>query len=385
MAVSEGKLKLLVADDDPFVRDMLAVILEASGYSVAVAEDGKEAFDKFSADPGTDLIISDMNMPGMDGLELLKKVRESGFDVPVIILTGNNEISVAIDSLKSGVSDYLLKDENIQEVIAISVEKVMEKYNLKKQNIQLMNDLAQNNKRLEKEKALAQNVQNNILPRHLKFDGFEIGTFYRPSDMIGGDFFDAWQTQNGLHFLIGDVSGHSTSSALIMAVSKGIMQSLGHTMGSPSEVVEKANRMLCDIVTDSGMFLSVVYGIFSRESGSLSIVSAGHNPVFLIEGGTVRTIESTGPVIGWDPGDCWQTHSLGFDKGTGLFLYTDGLTEAKNGFGEDFGEERLKGLLSGGTPPEVIDRVFRAVADYCAGEFPDDLTMFLIKRNGNGG
>lgn len=379
--MTSEKTKVLVVDDDSFIRDVLADILQTGSYAVDTAEDGAEAFAKYTADPGIGLVISDMNMPKMGGMELLSKLREKGDDVPIIILTGNNEISVAINALNHGANDYLLKDENIQETVSISVSRVLEKHELKKQNLQLMADLALKNERLEKDKMLAQNVQKNILPRGLSFPGVDIGTFYRPSDKIGGDFFDAWDTDIGLHCIIGDVSGHSTSSALIMAVSKGIFHSLGHTMRNPIDILAIANGMLCDILKDSGMFVSLVYAVFDRDTGELNLVSAGHNPVYVATNECVLTNESTGPVLGWDVHDTWTATKRNFNSGDTFFLYTDGLTEAKNASGEDFGEARLQELLREPADLEqLMEKIFKKVADFSNGVFSDDLTMFVMRR-----
>jgi signal transduction histidine kinase len=160
MIMDSRKIKTLIVDDDSFVRDMLGMILQSSDYEVATAENGADALEKFKADAGIDLIISDMNMPGMNGLELIKAIRDGGSDVPIIILTGNNEISIAIEAIRSGANDYLLKDENIQDTIILSVERVMEKHHLKLQNIRLMADLAEKNKELEKSNAELKELNN---------------------------------------------------------------------------------------------------------------------------------------------------------------------------------------------------------------------------------
>lgn len=143
-------VKILVVDDDQFVREMLAVILDAGGYKVETAENGVEALDKFRSGFGSDVIISDMNMPEMNGNELIKEIRKIDEDIPIIILTGNNEISVAIEAIRSGANDYLQKDENIQDTVVLSVEKAVEKHELKRQNKQLLADLARKNEELEK-------------------------------------------------------------------------------------------------------------------------------------------------------------------------------------------------------------------------------------------
>lgn len=160
----EEYIKILVVDDDPFVRIMLQEILESAGYTVKTAGDGADALRIWNQDRGSaELIISDMNMEQMNGLELIRNLRKQQADVPIIILTVNDEISIALEAIRSGATDYLLKDENIQDTILISVERVMEKHRLKKQNLQLMKALEQKNTQLEhsNRELLALNLQKN--------------------------------------------------------------------------------------------------------------------------------------------------------------------------------------------------------------------------------
>jgi len=378
----QSDTKILVVDDDPFVREMLATILQASGYGVETAEDGLAALKKYSGGSGIHLIISDMNMPEMNGMELIKKLRQGGSEVPIIILTSNNEISTAIDAINNGANDYLLKDENIQDTVILSVEKVIEKDRLKKQNLQLMADLVIKNERFEKERVLASKVQENILPASINFNGFDIGAFYRPSDKVGGDFYDAWETNRALHFVIGDISGHGIASALLMAASKGMLNSLGQTMHTQMEIVTATNRMLCDILGGGGLFLSLVYASFIKQKNELQILSAGHNPVYLVSGDDIQVITSTGPVMGWDYDDYWELSRHPFNPGDSLFLYTDGLTEAKSKDGEEFGENRLQGLFAGiERSSGLIEKVFKEASGFCSDNFSDDITMLMIRRD----
>lgn len=142
-------IQILVVDDDPLVREMLREILTDSGYRAETAQDGQAALDRLAAGDPVDLILSDMNMPRLDGLSLIRTLRGRGEDVPVIILTGNEEISVALEALDGGANDYLLKDENIGETALLSVQKVLEKERLELENKQLLSDLARKNEDLE--------------------------------------------------------------------------------------------------------------------------------------------------------------------------------------------------------------------------------------------
>lgn len=140
--MNDPATKILIADDDIFVREMLTSILEAGGYLIETAENGLEALQKTISDPTIALIVSDVNMPEMDGIQLIKEVRKQGLDVPIIMVTGVSSISVAVDALSSGAIDYVLKDEGIEETINITVKRALAKHQLKLQNLQLIADLA---------------------------------------------------------------------------------------------------------------------------------------------------------------------------------------------------------------------------------------------------
>jgi len=245
---------------------------------------------------------------------------------------------------------------------------------------ELSMELVDKNRLLENERSLAHKVLENILPRHFELPGFTTAVIFRPSDQLGGDFFDAWSDGDFTHFLIGDISGHSTSAALMMAVSKGIFRSLGNTMTDPVAIVRAANRMLCPMMLDSQMFLTLVYVLFDRRDNTASFVSAGHNPVYHLNGREIVAIDSTGPVIGWDEADLWEAVRCPFDPGMLLFLYTDGLTEAKDAAGREFDERLLTELADFRPPQAFADGIFAAAERFNAGKFADDVTIFAIGR-----
>lgn len=143
------KNRILVVDDDALIRSILKEILISGDFEVDEAENGQQALDMYCKEPNYKLIISDMNMPVMTGLDLIKELRSIQVDTPIVILSGNDEISTAMEALNHGADDYLLKDENIQETVFVSIEKVLEKKQLQEQNAQLMADLTIKNKTLE--------------------------------------------------------------------------------------------------------------------------------------------------------------------------------------------------------------------------------------------
>lgn len=141
--------RLLVVEDDPFIQDMLVSILESAGYQTERAANGQEALDRVLAGDDIQLIVSDVNMPVMDGLRLIREIRDRGLEVPIIMVTGVTSISVAVDALSSGAIDYVLKDEGIENTIVITVKRALAKHQLKLQNMQLVADLARKTIELE--------------------------------------------------------------------------------------------------------------------------------------------------------------------------------------------------------------------------------------------
>lgn len=366
--------KILIVDDDPVIRKMLDFHISKNlGYETILAENGKRAIEELTTKL-PDMVLMDMSMPEMDGITAVKEIRKNPDFAALPILMVSSEVDKAkwVEALSAGANDFVQKPADKSEMLARITTHL--------KVASLTNELAYKNALLTKEKSLAYKVQQKILPQNLRFEGLEIGTFYKASNQIGGDFYDAWETSRSINFIIGDVSGHSISSALLMAAGKGMLHSLGQTMHTQMEVVTATNRMLCEIL-EGDMFISLVYVAFVKQKNELQILSAGHNPVFLINGNNIQTIMSTGPVLGWDCDDYWEMARYPFNPGDSLFLYTDGLTEAKNISGDEFGEARLQNLLQRDSQPQAqIEEIFEEVKGFCGGNFADDLTMFSIKR-----
>ncbi len=132
-------IHILLVDDDPLIRDMISQILLAQNFLVETAENGQQGFEKFKVNPQISLVVTDLNMPLMNGLELIKKIRETtNSEVPVVVLSGNNEVSVAIDAINRGANEYLLKDENMENALGITVERALERKRIVDQNRKLI-------------------------------------------------------------------------------------------------------------------------------------------------------------------------------------------------------------------------------------------------------
>lgn len=145
----QNKKQIVLADDDPFVREMIGEILEDLGYTTKFAEEGQQALDILKEEP-VDAIITDMHMPVMDGMTLIEQVRIIDKDIPLIILTVDSEISTAVEAIKKGADDYLIKGSTIGDTLPIALAKVMQLYALKMENKDLIHTLSKKNAELER-------------------------------------------------------------------------------------------------------------------------------------------------------------------------------------------------------------------------------------------
>ena len=370
---------ILIVDDTPANIQLLHEILQGS-YDIFFATNGTDGI-RIAQQEMPDLILLDIMMPGVNGYEVCENIKSDPrtAQIPVIFITAMTDVEDETKGLNCGAIDYITKPIS-PPIVKARVKNHLELKRQRDTLEKLTMELRDKNRQLENEQTLAHKVLDNILPRKFELPGFATAVFFRPSDKIGGDFFDAWTDGDCTHFLIGDISGHSTSAALMMAVSKGIFRSLGYTMTNPVEIVNAANRMLCPMMLESRMFLTLVYVLFDRRDNSASLVSAGHNPVYHLNGSEIIAIDSTGPAIGWDLEDSWETVRCRFDPGMLLFMYTDGLTEAKNATGMEFGETLPSSLASVNSPQTIVDRIFTAAEDFSGGKFEDDVTIFAIAR-----
>lgn len=237
---------------------------------------------------------------------------------------------------------------------------------------------------LQKDLELAWRIQGALLPKpSLNQCSWEIGYHYEAAGPMSGDFCDFMNLDGGdLLFLLGDVSGKGIAASVLMAHLHAIFRSLV-TLGLPvNELVERANRIFFDF-TMSTYFATLVLGRASRY-GEVEICNAGHCPPLLVREGEVTCIEATGLPVGMFNGERYTVEKVQLNPGESLFLYTDGLSEARNMEDEEYGTERLSKLMNdhrGLQSQALIDACLRDLVAYQSGaRKTDDLTLMAIRR-----
>ena len=370
--------RILVVDDEATMLHSMVRLLEGR-YVVRGAASGEEALVQ-AAEQAPDLAILDVRMPGMDGFALANRLRTAYPGVDVILMTGEVlEVDTqVVRAIREG-AFYFVQKPFDREVLLTLVERCMELRRLADENGRYV-------KRLEEELADARNFQRSILPPGELADAkFELSAEYIPCTELGGDFYDyVVLGEDGLAFLVADVSGHGVTAAMLTATLKSAFHGTLSLGFSPDAVVARVAEALRTF--DEGRFVTLFAGRVGT-SGTLVYVNAGHPAPLLLPAnggaGSVRRLGITGPMVSPAFPDLdWELLHERLEPGDRLWIYTDGVAEARSEEGECFGEERI---VQGADAAVVGERTLRdlvaQVRTHAGGRpLEDDLTLVRIGR-----
>ncbi|MDG6258151.1 MAG: SpoIIE family protein phosphatase [Methanomicrobiaceae archaeon] len=244
---------------------------------------------------------------------------------------------------------------------------------------------------VEREKAemqIAHEIQTGFLPKDLPaISGVDLAGASLPAREVGGDFYDFVKGSNGeTAFVIADVSGKGVPAALFMVLSRTIVKANATWHHDARTAIQDANAMIANDA-ESGMFVTLLYGVLNPETMNLTYVNAGHNPPVLFRrDGTLEHLNGTGIALGVMEDAEYQEATVTLAPGDVLVCYTDGVTEAINGDEEQFGEARFCTTVQecqDRMPDEIISTIIHAVNGFCGDEPQfDDMTLVVLKVDG---
>lgn len=250
-------------------------------------------------------------------------------------------------------------------------------------------------KRQAQEMEIARDIQANLLPRSYPVGSrFEFSGMYRSAKEVGGDYYDFVEFDDGkIAFIIADVSGKSLPGMLVMLLTRDIVKRLSHTVRQPAELLSKLNHELFFNIHE-GMFVTMLYGVLNKETGHCVFASAGHNSVIQVDGetGSCSLTKTRGFPLGLVGPEIFEDRiesgELTLKNGDWLVLYTDGINEAQNAEGEQFGMKRLLEAVQSsreGSPDQMISETIERHDQFVgSAEQYDDMTLLVLKRLGEG-
>ena len=384
-------VKIMVVDDEvdlePLVKQKFRRQIRDSVYDFVFAHNGLEALSKLIEYPEIGIILSDSNMPEMDGLTLLMKLKElKNPGLKTVVVSAYGDMDNIRTAMNRGAFDFLTKPINFED-LEITINKTMDEILQVRRGLEEHDQLIS----IQHDLLTAREIQQAILPKNFPpfpdRKDFDIFAAMNAAKEVGGDFYDFFMIDNDrIGFVIGDVSGKGVPAAIFMAVSRTIIRATGIKGIPADECMNYVNNLLCNESVAS-MFVTVFYGILNTANGELEFVNAGHNPPYLITPAGIKSVELTkGTVLGGIEHFNYRSLKMTMAPGDILYLYTDGVTEAFNRNGELYGDERLEALLNANLRSDhtqIVKTVLSEVAAFATGIPPsDDITMMAIRYSG---
>ena len=384
-------IKILSVDDEAplelLMKQYFRRKIRNGEYEFFFAHNGLEALSILYNNPDIEIVLSDINMPEMDGLTLLAKVNEMRNPaLRVIMVSAYGDMKNIREAMNNGAFDFATKPIDMDD-LSLTIEKAIAQIDFvhqsQKEHAQLES--------LKSDLTTARDIQQYILPRVFPpfpevSDKVDIYATMKAAKDIGGDFYDFFRIDdNRIALVIADVCGKGIPAALFMAVSRTIIRSKGLQGESVSACMTEVNRLLA-AYSVGNMFVTVFYAIYDLRTGVVSYCNAGHNPPHLLRsnGTTSELPVSENTIMGVFDTINYQEETLQLEPGDTLVMFTDGVTEATNAAYEEFGTERLDDILrkeTGASSQQVVEALKAGIMNFVGdAEQSDDITMLVVKR-----
>ncbi|MDX1959297.1 MAG: SpoIIE family protein phosphatase [Leptospiraceae bacterium] len=372
---AKKEITILVVDDEPINVYVLNSLLKTESYNVIEAGLGKQAIEICFSDNRPDIVLLDVMMPDISGMDVCKTLRSkfSLYELPIIIITSKSKSEAIQESFEAGANDFIYKP--IEKIELMSRIKTL--LELKKSILENQRNLTLNH-----ELGIAQKLQTSLLPlKSPEIPAILIEARYIPMTFLGGDFYDYHVSrENQLGVLIADVTGHGIAAAMVASMLKTAFQTQRPYYSNPSKVMQEMNNILAG---SNDQLLTASYAYFDISSGLLYIASAGHPPIFQVKpDGTIRAIKPSGKILGFKQNLPYETGIITFEKGDRFVFYTDGLTDCTDVFGETFGEDRFKELLVSNialNTEDFADSIIKYTQMWSGKQVPeDDITLIVL-------
>ena len=388
--------QILVVDDKEANLRLIEGMLRIAGYTSVHSTKNPNEVCELHRRNRYSLILLDLQMPGMDGFQVMEGLKEIEADgyLPVLVITAQPDHKLR--ALEAGAKDFVSKPfdfaelrarvHNILEVRLLHLEMKETVRELEESREIIRLKTLEERKKMEKELALAQETQKSLLPGSLpKFENFHIHAFNNPTRYVGGDFYDFLQLSSGEWMgVLADVSGKGMPAALLSSMVLGALSMEFRSRTPPHDVLNRVNQLLCEKSLPD-QFVTLFLFLLSPD-GAGQFISAGHNIAYLFRSATGK-IEELIPdayFLGMFDFASYQSRTLQLDKGDILVVYSDGLTDAENPQGEMFGKKRLLEIIRREAPSgshAVEQRFLNAIEDFTQGTpQTDDITFVVVEK-----
>jgi phosphoserine phosphatase RsbU/P len=385
--------RILIADDQPDVLRALALLLKGHGYVTEAVSSPAELLEAIALRE-FDLLLVDLNYArdttsGREGLDLLSHLKTVDGVPPIVVMTGWATVGIAVEAMREGVTDFVEKpwtNTKLLEILQKQVAAGRERRELARraaQQNQAHRDIESQLHKQEHEIAEARSIQEGFLPKEIpQVAGYEIASAWQSARVVGGDYFDVLSFEaETLGLCIADVAGKGLPAALLMSNLQAAVRGLASASLPVNDLCARVNALLCRNIA-SDRFVTFFYGQLDGPDRTLRYVNAGHNPpIVMHQDGSHHRLTEGGGVLGLFPSQTFALDTMRLEPGDRVVLFTDGVTEAGNVDGEEFGEERLVGLLEenrSGSAKQIQKKILDAAGEFSRNNWTDDATLLIV-------
>ena len=382
------KGSILIVDDEvdlePLIRQRFRKEIEAGKYEFSFAQTGKKALEIIKKNEALDIVVTDIDLPDMEGLEFLEKLMKLGRLIKPIIISSYGDMENIRAAMSCGASDVVTKPVDFDD-FKMTISRTLEQLET------LRNALEARTKfiAISQELDVASRLQQAILPKvFIDQKQVQLHGIMRPATEVGGDFYDFfWLDKQRLGVVMADVSGKGITAALFMAVSRTHLKAIAPYAKSPKECLINLNDELSKD-NETAMFVTTFYGELNINTGELAYSNGGHClPVLIDAKGKATFMDTTpGMGVGIMEGIEFGENKVKLKAGDAVFLYTDGVTEAMNPKHEEYTGDRLLKSLAKTNKHNMADMITKVVKDvdkFASGaEQSDDITCLSFRYKG---
>jgi phosphoserine phosphatase RsbU/P len=375
-------LQILHLEDDPADAELVEATLAREGIDCSVLVVAtRNAFVSALEQGGIDLVLADFSLPDFDGMRGLAIVRERYPNLPFVFVSGRLGEEAAIESLRSGATDYVLKNRlsRLAPAVQRALAETRERTELKKAE-ESLHESELRRYQMQVELACAADVQARLLPRsYPDIPGFQVAARCLPAKQVGGDFFDWQEAAPGIWSLtLGDVMGKGMAAAMLMATVRASIRAVAHNR--PAEALRLAAKALLPDLDNSESFVTLFHAQLSAARHTLTYVDCGHGFVFVRRAnGALKGLSPRGLPLGVPGQKRYREGTVTIAPGDTLVLYSDGLIDARPDL--ELNNRKLSGQLRGASSAgEMLERLIEL--PNVEGPLPDDMTVLVVHCTG---
>ena len=381
--------KILVVDDEPdlklLIQQKFRRQIRDGSYDFLFAHNGVEALAQLDANPNVDLVLSDINMPEMDGLTLLTKLPATTNQLKAVMVSAYGDLQNIRTAMNRGAFDFVTKPIDFED-LETTIQKTCNELLKLRDGLKARHELMAIRRELE----VARHIQQSILPRDFGPKGkagiISIAADMHAANEVGGDFYDFFMIdEERLGVVVGDVAGKGVPAAIYMSLSRTLVRATAQLGLDAGDCLRQANRTLCS-EGDAGLFVTIIYAIVNTRTGAVQYSAGGHFPPFFARAnGTVESAPLVGGmVLGIESEAHYESGHSQMEPGDLMVLYSDGVSEAADPDDEFFGDDRLEAVMAevAGMPEtKAVATIAEKVTTFARGRSQsDDITIVAVRR-----